>query len=383
MSGVYESLKVRVQDTLQRGKTPSIRLKSSSALNLQGEMEELERMIAARLGKIKAAVQQGEAEVADEAEQTHQVVESLKIRIAVLEAKLKEGEEALRKKDFARQQLEETLRADNQELQKELRGKDEVLASRDKQMNELKLSLDAKVARVSDLQSETDRAKEQAAGQAARATELAESFRAQLSVLESQLSETQDLSRQKDTIIEALEQKLSAKTQEFDGALKDKEKLLAWQRAEIADFKTQLQVLKKGIGEMSSFFRQAEVLHGIRPQDADGPLLNEPANGKHEKSIKAEADSAKVRVAPPLRAAEVVTPDIFQRIAGELAEVTGVISPLAALIVRQQVEALGESMEKFPRMRLAELLEKLARDIADEKQQSDFRQRWVETRKLA
>src|SRR5512145_2300175 len=87
MSGVYESLKVRVQDTLQRGKTPMARVKSSSALSLNGEMDELERLVADRIGRLKAAVRAGEALVADETQQANELVENLTVRIAVLEAK--------------------------------------------------------------------------------------------------------------------------------------------------------------------------------------------------------------------------------------------------------------------------------------------------------
>jgi DNA repair exonuclease SbcCD ATPase subunit len=383
MSGVYESLKVRVQDALHLGKMPSIRVNSSNALNLQGQMDELERIVGARLGKIKAAVKQGEAEVVDEAEQANQLVESLKVRIAAVEAKLTDAEEGLRKKDLARQQLEDTVRASNQELQKELTKRDDTLAIRGKEIEELKLDLGAKVTRISDLELDVKKAKEAAAYQATRAADLAERSGAKVVTLESQLGETQDLCRQKASIIEALERKLSAKVQEFDVALKDKQKVVEWQQAEIADLNTQLEVLKKGIGEMSSFFRQAEVLPSLKGQDSGTVVRQEAGSGSHERRVKAESDGSKFRPLIPIRSAGPVTQDVFQRITGELAEVTGVINPLASLIVRQQVEALGETMEKFPKSRLSELLENLARDIADEKQQIDFRGRLGTARKSA
>ncbi|HEX2229587.1 MAG TPA: hypothetical protein VHM64_20830 [Candidatus Binatia bacterium] len=383
MSGVYESLKVRVQDALHRGKMPSIRVNSRNALNLQGEMEELERILGARLGKIKAAVKQGEAEVLDEAVQANQLIESLNVRIAALEAKLADAEEALRKKDLVRQQLEDTVRASNQELQKELTKRDDTLALRGKEIEELKLNLNANATRIGQLELDLKKAKEAAAYQAARAADLAQSSGAKVVTLESQLGETQDLCRQKESIIQALERKLSAKGQEFDVALKDKQKVVAWQQAEIADLNTQLEVLKKGIGEMSSFFRQAEVRPGPKGQDSGAAVRQEAGNGGHERPNKAESDGAKFRALIPIRSVGPVTQDVFQRITGELAEVTGVINPLASLIVRQQVESLGETMEKFPRSRLSELLENLARDIADEKQRIDFRGRLATARKSA
>jgi hypothetical protein len=374
MSGLYESLKERMHDTLQRGKAPSVRLKSSSALTLNGEMEELERIVAARLGKIRAAVKEGEAEVADEAEQANQLVESLKVRIAVLEAKLKEAEEGVRRKDLARQQTEESLRATNQELENEITKKDEALAARAREVNALKLQIDDNVKRIGELKSGMEQATEETANQLRRASALAESSQAKFAALEGQVNEMQDLTRQRDAVIEAMEQKLAAKTKEFEVVLKDKEKLVAWQQAEVADLQAQLHVLKKGIGEMSSFFRQAEVLPGITGQDVGGANLSLPTNGKEEKPARVQPAVAKVTPASA-DGAELVAPGLFQRISGELAEVTGVIRPLALVIVRQQVQALGETMEQFPKARLSELLEKLANEIADEKQQIDFRGR--------
>ncbi len=382
MSGLYESLKVRMHDSLQRGKTPSLRLKTSSALTLNGEMEELERVVAARLGKIKAAVKEGEAEVAEEAAQATQLVESLKVRIGVLEAKLKESEEAVRRKDLARQQIEDSLRANNHELQNELTKKDETVAARDKELNALKRQIDENAKQIGELKSGIEKVTEETGNQLRQAAALAESSRAKFSALEAQLNQLQDLARQKDAIIEGMEQKLTAKTKEFEIVLKDKEKVSAWREAEIVDLKAQLQVLKKGIGEMSSFFQRAEALPGIRGQDVGSTVLSVAANGKEEKPTRVQPAVAKV---PPemVDGAEVVAPQLLQRISTELAEVTGVIAPLALVIVRQQVEALGESMEKFPKSRLSELLEKLANDIADEKQQIDFRARLERSAQLS
>ena len=82
--------------TLQRGKAnivPLVRVKGN-ALNLNDEMEELERILADRLGRLKAAVKEGEAVVADESQHAEQVIESLRANIAALEAKLKETEDS-------------------------------------------------------------------------------------------------------------------------------------------------------------------------------------------------------------------------------------------------------------------------------------------------
>ena len=68
----YDSLK----ETLQRSKATSMaiaRLKGSNALTLNDEMEELEKLVVDRLGRLKAAVKEGEAVVADEVQRAEQV----------------------------------------------------------------------------------------------------------------------------------------------------------------------------------------------------------------------------------------------------------------------------------------------------------------------
>ena len=79
-----------------------------------------------------------------------------------------------------------------------------------------------------------------------------------------------------------------------------------------------------------------------------------------------------------------VSPEIFQRIINELVQVTNVMAPLASLLVHQRAKALGESVEKFPRTRLPELLEALAKEISDddEDRQIDFRQRLAQSAQI-
>jgi hypothetical protein len=58
-----------------------------------------------------------------------------------------------------------------------------------------------------------------------------------------------------------------------------------------------------------------------------------------------------------------VSPDFFDLMSQEL---TAVIGHQAPMIVRKSVAALGESTEKFPKSRLAELLEILSKEIVNE-----------------
>ena len=306
MSRVYNSLKLKIRDTLQWGKTNPLSLaqvKSTNALNLNHEMEGLERVVADRIGKLKAAVKAGETMV-EEARQAEQLVGNLKADIAALEAKLKEMEETIRRKDSSRQ------------------------------------------------------------------------------ALESELKEKEQLTRQKDSTIKELEQELTAKLQEFESMVKDKQELLTRRDAEINDLKSQLKRLTKGIGEMSSFFRQAEALAGIEGQDVSTAAQNEPVDEVEEKPVAVQSNIARVTLIVPDAEVEMVSPEIFQRIISELVQVTNIMAPLASLLVHQQAKALGESVEKFPRTRLPELLEALAKEISDENRQIDFRQRLAQSAQI-
>ena len=306
MSRVYNSLKLKIQDTLQWSKInsmPLARVKSTNALSLNHEMEGLEKLVADRIGKLKAAVKAGEAMV-EEARQAEQLVGKLKADIAALEAKLKEMEETIRRKDSSRQ------------------------------------------------------------------------------ALESELKEKEKLTRQKDSTIKELEQKLAATVQQFESIAKDKQELWRRRDAEINDLKSQLKRLTKGIGEMSSFFRQAEALAGIEGQDVSTAAQNEPVDEVEEKPVAVQSNIARVTPIVADAAGEMVSPEIFQRIINELAQVTNVMAPLASLLVHQQAKALGESVEKFPRTRLPELLEGLVKEISDENRQIDFRQRLAQSAQI-
>lgn len=386
MNGVYKSLRVRVQDTLQRGKTnsmPPARANNGSTSSLDDEMENLERIVADSIGMLKAAVKEGEAAVAEEVRQAEQLVESLRGNIAMLEARLRDMEDNVRRKESARQKLGESLTATIQDLQKDVKKKDELLETQNDEVNALKSNIDGQVKRVAELELVVEKAKQEAASHVKRAEDLAESSQSKIAGLESQLREAEELARQTESTIKGLEQKLGSKIQEFKSLARDKEELLAGRDAEINDLKSQLKLLTKGIGEMSSFFRQAEALTRIEGHDASTAVQNDPVDRSAEKPVTVESKAPKVTPIVPDASRWIVSEDIFQCIAGELAEITGIMSPLASLIVREHVTTLGESIEQFPRTRLPELLENLAKEISDENRQIDFRERLAQNAQIS
>jgi hypothetical protein len=77
----------------------------------------------------------------------------------------------------------------------------------------------------------------------------------------------------------------------------------------------------------------------------------------------------------PSAGREIASGEVFQRIAHEFSEASDVMGVIASLIIGQHVAALGESMANFPKRRLPELLERVAKEIANEHRQIDFRRR--------
>ena len=140
---------------------------------------------------------------------------------------------------------------------------------------------------------------------------------------------------------------------------------------EINDLKGQLQLLTRGIKEMSSFFRQAEALVAVEGQNGSTVSATEPSNGVEEIPATGDLEDPVVTSRSTNTPQETVSPNFFDRVTVELAHALG---PMASMIVRDHVAALGESIEKFPQARVGELLDTVSEEISDEKQKLRFRE---------
>jgi chromosome segregation ATPase len=373
--GFYDSIKVKLHDSLQRSKTSLARTKGGTAIGLSGELDELERIITDRMGRLKAAVNEGEAESVAEAQQTEQLVEDLKRSVAVLEAKLAEMHETVQRKDSSHQQLEENFTAKIQDLQNVLNERYEALVSRDRVISDLKSELDDRMKQVEELKIALEKAKEEAAEHAKHAAHLAQTVRISNAALESRLAEQEELGRQKGATISDLEQRLNTQFQDFENLVKDKEELLASRNAVINDLKSQLNLMTQAIGQKSSFLRQAEASVSIERRETGVAAPSESVDNKDENTVSTPSSSVTVPIVVPSAGREIASGEVFQRIAHEFSEASDVMVVIASLIIGQHVAALGESMASFPQRRLPELLERVATEIADEARQIDFRQR--------
>jgi chromosome segregation ATPase len=374
---LYESIKVKLHETLQRNKTPTVRLKSDTAVSLKTDMDELERLIVERIGRLRSAANEAEAVAVVAGQEAEHLIGSLNGIVADLQAKLDRMEETLRSESSSRRQLEESLTGKIHELESDVQTKDEVLVSRDHEIGDLKSELDRRVKQVAELETALEKAKEEVGSHAKRAEHLAVSARTTNAVLESQLNEQEELVRQKDLAITELEQKINVQVQDFETRIKEKDGLLVTRNAVISELRAQLILLTKGIGQVSSFVRQAEALANMNGEgETTERLVLAEASPENEKKIAPPEFTAPV---PPSLgqngAHEVVPAETFQTITSEFAEASGVMAVLASIIVGQHVTSLGESRESFPKTRIPELLERLSLELPNETQQSDFRRR--------
>ena len=159
--------------------------------------------------------------------------------------------------------------------------------------------------------------------------------------------------------------------------MRNKEKLLAGRDAEINDLKSKMQVLTGKMQEMSSFLKQAEALATVEGQNSSTLAASEPLNGVEEKPA---ASPFMVKVPPVTSnkqtnaAQQTVSPHFFDLMSQELAVIIGHQAPM---IVREHVAVCGESIEKFPKARLAELLETLSKEVKNEPLRIGFRMWFV------
>jgi chromosome segregation ATPase len=384
MSDFSSSMKSRMRDHWPWKKidsTPLARLKGADALSITDGMERLERIVADSIGKLKQSVHAGEAIVLEETRQAEQLVGDLRTEIAELQGKLKEAGDNIEQKDVSYKQLEVTLYDKIKMFETEMKKKDELLATRENDIRRQKSELDAHNKKISELELANSKTKEELASHIKRAEDFVRISQERVSGLEAELDESKRLVGKKSSTIKTLEEQLATKAQQFKQALKETQELLNSRDSEIASLRSQLQALLKGIDEMSSLFRRAQALTE-KGQEDSALVQNEMGREAEAKPQPTPAAADPVKPAGSDALPEIVAPEIFERVIQELAQASNIMAKLALLIVHDHVKALGETVEQFPRTRLPELIEALAKDIADENVQTGFRQRVAESAEL-
>jgi chromosome segregation ATPase len=370
MAKVFQSLK----ETLHRSKTTSTaspRVQGSGTAILNDAMHELENLVSDGIGKLKAAARDSQAVLVDEAQNAQQRIESLSENVSVLEARLTETEDTIRKKDLQSQTMEDSLSSKIRDLESALNEKDEALQSRDSEVSDLNSKIVALVEQGTQFELRIQQATDQAAREALRADSISETSQVRIGTLEAQLRNTEEIVARRDAAIKALEGNLTAKIEDLENDMRNKDALLVDRNRQVTDLKTELRRLTSAMKEMSAVFRQAEALADIQAQAIGG----EQVKTAEEKRAILELQDTELASSVSDAVREAVPRDTFDRVIDEIAKHTKVMTPLASLVVLDHVEALGESMDNFPQRRLTELLEALSREISDDKLRTGFRER--------
>ena len=371
MGKVYESLKEVVK--LQRNKNDPVVLpggKDTHVSSLDGEIGELVQ----RISGFRSAVKHREEEIRKE---TQQVIQTLSEDFAILETKLKDAEETARRKESVSQKTEERLTAENHALQNELNTAKETLNNRDNEIKDLKTNTDVVMKQLTESENAIKQAKAEAATEANRTEQLTDGFNTQIAALEAELTDAKEIVRGKESAIAALEEKLATETQAFENQLRNKEELLAGRDREINDLNSKLQVLTGKIQGMSSFLKQAEALATVEGQNSGTLGVSEGGS-----EVKEKPTHSPVRAKVPFITSNAQTTVAQQTVSSSFfdlmsQELTAIIGPKAPAFVRDHVAALGESVEKFPKSRLAQLLDILSQDIVNEPLRIGFRKWFV------
>jgi chromosome segregation ATPase len=259
MGKVYQSVRGVVQGTLHRRK-PDIMVSARAKGNdgsLNDAMEELEKSFVDGIARLKAAVSDDQAVVASEARHAEQVIEGLRANITVLEAKLRETQDTVHRKDVASQKMEETLSTEIRDLQSVVKKKEEALESRDSEVNDLKSKIDVRVEQVTHLELAIQQAKGVAASAAQHAEQVIEGLRANITVLEAKLKETEDTVHRKDVASQKMEETLSTEIRDLQSVVKKKEALES-RDSEVNDFKSKIAVLVEQVTRLELAIQQAK-----------------------------------------------------------------------------------------------------------------------------
>jgi chromosome segregation ATPase len=411
MGKVYQSVRGVVQGTLHRRKPATVISASANGddTDLNGAVEELERIFADGIGKLKAAVSEDHAVITNKAQHAEQVIEGLKATISGLETKLKETEEAFHNNDLASQKMEATLTSEIRDLESLVKKKDEALESRDSEVNDLNSKRESLAEQVTQLELTIQQAKEEAASQAEQAIE---GLKATITGLETKLKETEETLHSKDFASQKMAETLNTEIRDLESLVKKKDEALESRDSEVNDLKskreslaeqvTQLQLaiqqlkgeaasqthyaeraiesLKAKIASLEAQRRQPEQIVGRMgwtnngfEQDRDRQVMNINAELELQTDRTKKAGGVTSVITQPAR--KTVSKAAFDRLITDFSALTNIIGSIASLIVRDHVRALGESVEDFPQRRLTELLESLSRQIADDKLKAKFRER--------
>ena len=271
MGKVYQSVRGVVQGTLNRRKplTMVSAQANGNDTNLNDAMEEIEKIFADGIVRLRAAVSEDQAAIANETQQTDQLIEGLKATITGVEAKLKETEEALHSKELARQKMAETLDIEIRDLQSLVKNKDEALEARDSEVIDLKSKRDGLAEQVTQLESAIQQAKGDAASQSQQAEQTIGGLKATITALEAKLKETEDNLQRKDAAGQKMAETLNIEIRDLQSLVKNKDEALEARDSEVIDLKSKRDGLAEQVTQLESAIQQAKGDAASQSQQAE------------------------------------------------------------------------------------------------------------------
>ena len=235
-------------------------------------------------------------------------------------------------------------------LKSRLKEAEETIRHRDNEIKNLQSNVDVLVARVRKLAVSIPSAKPESVSNGAQ--QAPESADNKFAALEAKIRELQEVVHGKETIIKSLQQTFFTERQQVESHIRAKESQLLEREREADELRAQLKTVLTRIQELSSCLKQAEALATIDLKDASSnDVPPTPESDDHA----------------------TVAPAVFSEIVREL---TQLIGPIAIVVVRHDVAALGESIETFPRKRLPELLASVTNDVVDDQLKRVFYERF-------
>ena len=298
-------------------------------------------------------------------------MENLSIqRVRGLNPGVVQGDEAPTKQIEDAEQAAQTLRDKITALQAKLEEAEGTIRKQDSELKNLTANVDVLVGQIQKLTQSTKPPQPESVTKTGDAEQLTESPNAKIANLEARITEIQQTLLHRESAIEALGKSLSVKILDLDTQLKNKEKLLLDRDKKVNDLESELKTVISRMKEISSSLKQAEALASIEQEL--GAVAADQSNGDKETLSSARFNGP--NDASPATDRTSVPAVLFDRMGHEL---TSIMGPLAPAIVHYDVVALGESIETFPRQRLAELLEKVTNEIADEALKRTFRERFM------
>ncbi len=333
-----QTFTVKIVDLLNESK------KKDESLESQGnEIKDLKSKLdvqAKQIIQMEQALTQAKAETVSAIKRADQLAANSKATIATLEGQVKEAREIVRQRDSTITELEHHI-AKIQDLENQIRTKEKILADRDKEISDLRLEVTTLMKGIKEMSSFFKRAEA-------------------LANINSG-----------DTLVDVRPQNTSII--DSGGQVKTEAKPARPEPIVALAFTSNAAGTQMNAGKENQAVSQSTPSAGAVQLTA-AQIISTVDPGKHAQAKPTHSQPVSLTVTSNTTDAsheEIVSRRFFDSMIRELSEVFG---PMASVILRDHVKAVGESMEKFPKARLAELLDNVSKEIANETIKNSFRE---------